>query len=142
MMNKMQRSNRLLLIFGLIFSLVGCVSLGSNATYYMGTTSFQYFTSYHAYMTEINGEGIGGGFGGGMNTSPVKIGSQVITWGETNSKKKHVAKNQVILTKEQLKGKKYLAVHIYPDETVEITISNNWPMPTEKGLSLLGQLRQ
>ncbi|SSO95649.1 Uncharacterised protein [Acinetobacter baumannii] len=87
MMNKTQWSNRLLLIFGLIFSLVGCVSLGPNATYNMGTTSFQYFTSYHAYMTEINGEEIGGGFGGGMNTSPVKIGSQVITWGETNSKK-------------------------------------------------------
>lgn len=142
MMNKMQRWNRLFLIFTFIFSLVGCVSFGLNSTYYMGTTSFQYFNSYHAYMTEINGKEIGGGFGGGMNTSPVKIGSQVITWGETNSKKKHVAKNQVILTKEQLKGKKYLAVHIYPDETVEITISNNWPMPTEKGLSLLDQLRR
>ncbi len=142
MMNKTQWSNRLLLIFGLIFSLVGCVSLGPNATYNMGTTSFQYFTSYHAYMTEINGEEIGGGFGGGMNTSPVKIGSQVITWGETNSKKKHVAKNQVILTKEQLKGKKYLAVHLYPDDTVEITTSNNWPIPTEKGIKWMHDLKK
>ncbi|MBO1279888.1 hypothetical protein [Acinetobacter nosocomialis] len=142
MKNKTQWSNRLFLILCFIFSLVGCVSFGPNSTYYMSTTSFQYFNSYHVYMTEINGEEIGGGFGGGMNTSPVKIGSQVITWGEANSKKKHVAKNQVILTREQLKGKKYLAVHIYPDETVEITISNNWPMPTEKGLSLLDQLRR
>lgn len=75
-------------------------------------------------------------------SSPVKIGSQVITWGETNSKRKHVAKNQIVLTKEQLKGKKYLAVHIYPDETVEITTSNDWPKPTEKGLKLLDQLRK
>ncbi|MFX5100644.1 hypothetical protein ABTB97_21220, partial [Acinetobacter baumannii] len=55
---------------------------------------------------------------------------------------KHTAKNQVTITKEQLKGKKYLAVHLYPDDTVEITISNNWPMPTEKGLSLLDQFRR
>ncbi|EHU1360593.1 TPA: hypothetical protein ACHKB2_001508 [Acinetobacter baumannii] len=132
----------LLLPVSLMLSAAGCAGIGPNATYYMGTTSFQYFTSYHAYMTELNGEEIGGGFGGGMNTSPVKIGSQVITWGETNSKRKHVAKNQVVLTKEQLKGKKYLAVHIYPDETVEITTSNDWPKPTEKGLKLLDQLRK
>ena len=105
MMNKTQWSNRLLLIFSLIFSLVGCVSLGSNATYDMATTSFNYDPSYTSYMVELNGSEIGGGFGGGTNTSSVKIGPQIVTWGETNSKRKHVAKNQVLLTKEQLKGK-------------------------------------
>ncbi|MGQ1137446.1 hypothetical protein ACT43S_01820 [Acinetobacter baumannii] len=134
MMNKTQWSNRLLLIFGLIFSLVGCVSLGSNAIYDMATTSFNYEPSYTSYMVELNGSEIGGGFGGGTNTSSVKIGPQIVTWGETNSKRKHVAKNQVLLTKEQLKGKKYLAVHIYPDDTVEISTSNDWPEPIQKGL--------
>ncbi|MDC4393211.1 hypothetical protein NQ674_18190, partial [Acinetobacter baumannii] len=67
---------------------------------------------------------------------------QVITWGETNSKRKHVAKNQVVLTKEQLKGKKYLAVHLYPDDTVEITTSNNWPDPTEKGMKWMHELKK
>ena len=38
-----------------------------------------------------------------------------------------------ILTKEDLKGVKYLAVHLYPDDTIEITTSNNWPTPTKKG---------
>ncbi|WP_218078809.1 hypothetical protein, partial [Enterobacter sp. IF2SW-P2] len=56
----------LLLPISLMMSAAGCAGIGPNATYYMGTTSFQYFTSYHAYMTELNGEEIGGGFGGGM----------------------------------------------------------------------------
>ena len=121
----------LLLPISLMMSAAGCAGIGPNATYYMGTTSFQYFTSYHAYMTELNGEEIGGGFGGGMNTSPVKIGSKVITWGETNSKRKHVEESNCSY-KRTIKREKYLAVHIYPDETVEITTSNDWPKPTEK----------
>ncbi|AZC06507.1 MULTISPECIES: hypothetical protein [Acinetobacter] len=142
MMNKMQRSNRLFLILGLIFSLVGCVSLGPNATYYMGTTSFNYDPSYNSYMVKMNGSEIGGGFGNATLTSSIKVGEQVITWKNASTGEKHTAKNQVTITKEQLKGKKYLAVHLYPDDTVEITISNNWPMPTEKGLSLLDQFRR
>jgi len=139
MMSKVQRSNRFFLILGLIFSLVGCVSFGPNATYDMGTTSFHYDPSYNIYMLELNDNEIGTG---GINTSPIKIGQQIVTWKDANTGEKHTAKNQVIITKEQLKGKKYLAVHIYPDDTVEITTTNNWPMPTEKGLSILDQLRR
>ncbi|EHU1360594.1 TPA: hypothetical protein ACHKB2_001510 [Acinetobacter baumannii] len=142
MMNKTQWSNRFFLILGLIFSLVGCVSFGPNATYYMGTTSFDYDPSYNSYMLMMNGSEIGGGFGNSIATKPIKVGEQVITWGESNSKKKHTAKNQVIITKEQLKGKKYLAVHLYPDDTVEITTSNNWPDPTEKGMKWMHELKK
>ena len=124
----------LLLPMSLMLSMVGCASFGPNATYYMATTSFKYDPRYTDYMMEVNGSEIGGGFGKVISTNPIKLGEQVITWGESNSKKKHMAKNQVVLTKEQLKGKKYLAVHIYPDDTVEITTSNNWPDPTEKGV--------
>ena len=124
----------LLLPMSLMLSMAGCASFGPNATYYMGTTSFKYDPRYTDYMMEVNGSEIGGGFGKAISTNPIKLGEQVITWGESNSKKKHMAKNQVVLTKEQLKGKKYLAVHIYPDDTVEITTSNNWPDPTEKGM--------
>ncbi|MDC5418136.1 hypothetical protein OHW95_03080 [Acinetobacter baumannii] len=134
MMNKTQWSNRLFLIFGLIFTLVGCVSFGPNATYYMGTTSFNYNPAYTSYMVKLNGSEIGAGFSGGMSTEPVKIGPQIIIWEESASDKIHKAKNQVIITKAQLKGKKYLAVHLYPDDTVEITTSNNWPEPIQKGL--------
>ena len=130
----------LLLPISLIFSAAGCVGIGPNATYYMGTTSFHYDPSYSPYMVKLNGSEIGGG-GGGMNTSPVKIGLQEIRWEESNSYKLHQAKNQVTLTKEDLNGMKYLAVHLYPDDTVEITTSNNWPNATEKGLKWREKIR-
>ena len=131
---------KLILISVIIFALIGCTSIGPNATYYMGTTSFHYDPSYSPYMVKLNGSEIGGG-GGGMNTSPVKIGLQEIRWEESNSYKLHQAQNQVTLTKEDLNGMKYLAVHLYPDDTVEITTSNNWPNPTEKGVKWLNQLK-
>ncbi|WP_436906371.1 hypothetical protein [Acinetobacter johnsonii] len=121
-----------LLPISLVFSAAGCAGIGPNASYYMGTTSFHYDPSYSPYMVKLNGSEIGGG-GGGMNTSPVKIGPQTITWKDAKTGGIHSAKNQVIITKEQLKGKKYLAVHLYPDDSIEITTSNNWPNPTVKG---------
>ena len=130
----------LLLPISLVFSVTGCAGIGPNATYYMGTTSFHYDPSYSPYMVKLNGSEIGGG-GGGMNTSPVKIGLQEIRWEESNSYKLHQAKNQVTLTKEDLNGMKYLAVHLYPDDTVEITTSNNWPNATEKGLKWREKIR-
>ena len=131
----------LLLPISLVFSATGCAGIGPDAIYDMGTTSFHYDPSYNAYMVKLNGYEIGGGFGGGMNTSPVKIGSQEITWEESNSYKLHQAKNQVTLAEEDLNEMKYLAVHLYPDDTVEITTSNNWPNPTEKGVKWLNQLK-
>ena len=122
----------ILLPISLVFSAAGCAGIGPNASYYMGTTSFHYDPSYSPYMVKLNGSEIGGG-GGGMNTSPVKIGPQTITWKDAKTGGIHSAKNQVIITKEQLKGKKYLAVHLYPDDSIEITTSNNWPNPTVKG---------
>ena len=122
-----------LLPISLLLSTVGCAGIGPNATYYMGTVSFNYNPTYASYMVKLNGVEIGGGYGRSINTSPVKLGPQIVTWEESNSDRKHQAKNQVILTKEDLKGMKYLAVHLYPDDTIEITTSNNWPNPTEKG---------
>ena len=123
----------LLLPVTLMFSATGCAGIGGSSNYNMGTTSFLYDPSYKSYMVKINGHEIGGGYGKAINTSPIKLGPQIVTWGESNSNKVHQAKNQVILTKEDLKGVKYLAVHLYPDDTIEITTSNNWPTPTKKG---------
>lgn len=137
----MSLKNFLLLPISLAFSAAGCAGIGPNATYYMGTTSFKYDPTYVSYMVELNNHEIGAGFGGGMNTSPVKIGPQTITWKDAKTGEVHTAKNQVIITKEQLKGMKYLAAHLYPDDTVEITTSNNWPNPTEKGLKWQEKMR-
>ena len=45
----------------------------------------------------------------------------------------HNATNEDSLTKEDINGMKYLAVHLYPDDSIEISTSNNWPNPTVKG---------
>ena len=131
----------LLLPIGLIVSAAGCAGIGPNATYYMGTTSFHYDPSYSPYMVKLNGIEIGGG-GGGMNTSAVKLGPQDIKWKDAKTGEIHTAKNQVTLTKNELKGMKYLAVHLYPDDTVEFTTSNQWPNATEKGLKWQDQMRK
>ena len=122
-----------ILIPVLIFALIGCASIGPNTTYYMATTSFKYDPTYVSYMVELNSHEIGAGFGSGMSTSPVKIGPQIITWRDAKTGQVHNATNEVSLTKEDIKGMKYLAVHLYPDDSIEITTSNNWPNPTVKG---------
>ncbi|EXE36364.1 hypothetical protein KTH76_09555 [Acinetobacter baumannii] len=132
----------LLFPVSLMLSAAGCAGIGPNATYDMATTSFNYDPSYNSYMVKMNGSVIGGGFGNATLTNSIKVGEQVITWEESKSEKIHTAKNQVILTKEQLKGKKYLAAHIYPDDTVEIITSNNWPTPTEKGTGWMQRLEK
>ncbi len=64
--------------------------------------------------------------------------------GQTNIRKQHVAKNIPYLTKEDLKGKSYLAVHLYPDDSVEITLTDSESMPnaTQKGLEWRNKLRK
>ena len=130
----------LLLPISLALSAASCAGIGPNTTYYMGTTSFHYDPSYSPYMVKINGSEVGGG-GGGMYTSPVKVGLQTVTWKDAKTGELHSAKNEVVLTKDQLKDMKYLAAHLYPDDTVEITTSNNWPNQTDRGLEWLNKLK-
>ncbi|MEB6480697.1 hypothetical protein [Acinetobacter vivianii] len=120
--------------------LAGCAGIGPNATYSMGATSFNYDPRYTSYMVTLNDSRIGSGFGSGTNVAPIKVGPQIVTWKDTNTGQLHKSKNKVIITKEQLKGKKYLAAHLYPDDTVEITTSNELPDPADKGLKWRTQL--
>lgn len=123
---------------GLALGLVGC-SAGSSKTYILTTTSFNYDPSYRTYDVLLNEELIGSG---GTKRSAVITGPQYVTWGQTNIRKQHVAKNVPYLTKEDLKGKSYLAVHLYPDDTVEITLTEgrNMPDATKKGLEVRSKL--
>ncbi|MDV2488062.1 hypothetical protein [Acinetobacter johnsonii] len=123
----------ILLPISLVFSAAGCAGIGPNATYYMGTTSANYNPTYNTYDVKLNNHIIGGAIGS-MNTSAVKIGLQDVTWKDAKTGELHKSKNQVILNKNDIKDKKYLVVHLYPDDTIEIITSLNWPVPTEKGL--------
>jgi hypothetical protein len=132
----------MLLPMSLTLGLAGCMGIGSHKTYVLTTTSFSYDPSYRTYEVKVNGEEIGGAFGVGTKRSAVILGPQLITWGEDNSDREHKATNSVNLSKEDLKHKKYLAVHLYPDDSVEITTSNDLPDPTQKGLDWQDQLRK
>lgn len=119
--------------FILFLFTAGCLSIGPNAKYYIGTTSVNYNPNYNTYDVKLNNHIIGGAIGS-MNTTAVKIGLQDVTWKDAKTGELHKAKNQVFLNKKDIKGKKYLVVHLYPDDTIEITTSLNWPVQTEKGL--------
>lgn len=130
---------KIILPVSMALSAIGCA--GAQTTYTMATTSFNYSPHYSDYMLKVNGEEIGGGFGKAISTNKIHTGKQNIVWGETNSKKMHSSTNEIFLKQIDLKNKKYLAAHIYPDDTVEITTSNNLPTPTEKGLKWLNKLK-
>ena len=124
----------------LAVGLVGC-STGSGKTYVLTTTSFGYDPHYRPYIVELNGEEVGGGFGAATKRSAVITGPQYVKWGEGNSYKEHEAINIPQLTKEELKGKSYLAVHLYPDDSVEITLTENLPRANQKGLDWRDKIR-
>lgn len=118
----------------LVLGLVGCSS-GSGKSYVLTTTSYGYDINYSPYIVQVNGEEVGGGFGSATKRSTIISGPQYVKWGEDASKVKHVATNVPFLTKDDLKGKSYLAVHLYPDDSVEITLSSDYsPEVTEKGM--------
>ncbi|UUS65329.1 MULTISPECIES: hypothetical protein [unclassified Acinetobacter] len=129
----------IILPVSLALSTIGCA--GVKTSYMMATTSFNYSPHYSDYMLKVNGEEIGGGFGKAISTNKIHVGKQEIVWGETNSENIHFSKNEIFLNKAELRNKKYLAAHIYPDDTVEIITSNNLPVPTEKGLKWLNKLK-
>lgn len=128
-----------MLPIGLALGVAGC-STGSAKTYVLTTTSYGYNPSYIPYIVELNGEEVGGGLGTATKRSAVIVGPQYIKWGEGNSYKEHKAINVPQLTREDLKGKKYLAVHLYPDDSVEITLSNDLPDATAKGMEWRSKL--
>ena len=131
----------MLLPVSLTLGLAGCIGMGPNKTYVLTTTSFNYDPSYRPYMVKVNGHEVGGGYGSATMRSAVILGPQIITWEEDNSDREHKAINIVHLSKEDLKNKRYLAVHLYPDDSVEITMSNDLPDPTKKGIDWENKLK-
>ncbi|RLL40427.1 hypothetical protein D9K79_14115 [Acinetobacter cumulans] len=137
----MRKFKKMILPVSLTLGLAGCVGIGPNKTYVLTTTSFNYDPSYRPYMVKVNGYEVGGGYGSATMRSAVRLGPQIITWGEDNSKRKHKAINVVNLTKDDLKNKRYLSVHLYPDDSVEIVTAENGPRPTQKGIDWENKLK-
>jgi hypothetical protein len=64
----------------------------------------------------------------------IPLGPQTLTWRDAGSGKNFSVKNPLVLTADQIPANaRYLAVHIYPDETAEFTFAPYLPEPTPKG---------
>ena len=102
----------------------------------------------------VNGRDFGGGAGvNGLNSielgASVKLGHQKVTWrlggpeGMARNGETVNAKNIPVLNAADIpKGVKWLALHIYPDDTVEFTFSKGTPgeHTTERGLIAIKNL--
>lgn len=93
----------------------------------------------------IGGQDIGldggqphGGPGGLMTGVPMRLGPQTVTWrlggpkGMVGNGDTVTAINRPLLTTDMTKHR-YLGVHIYPDNTVELVPDDGWPDQTERG---------
>ena len=93
----------------------------------------------------INGEYAGGSFGkfgpggtGGKTVSgvPIQLGTQEIKWALSGGE--HQPRlGEIIVRKAELKAlprdHRFLAIYIYPDETVEVATSVHYPEDSKKG---------
>ena len=65
-------------------------------------------------------------------------GPQTLTWRDAGTGVTTTAKNPLYIREEDMpKGVRYLCIHIYPDETVELTFTVGRPVPTARGAIIL-----
>ncbi len=83
----------------------------------------------------LNGIEIGSG-GALMTGVPIKLGPQVLSWRDAETGVTTKARNtpEVKSVDSQFR---YLGVHIYPDNTVEVIPERFWPDKTERGEAII-----
>lgn len=89
--------------------------------------------------------GVANVYGGGgiMTGVTIPFGPQTLTWRDGASGKTFSVKNSLVLTKDQISPKAgYLGVHIYPDNTAELTVSEYIPETTPRGKKILDEVRK
>ena len=94
------------------------------------------------FEIKLNGVEVGLGGGGLMTGVAVPLGPQVVTWrldgpkGMPGNGETVQAVNQPVLVRPDPKFR-YLGVHIYPDNTVELIPEEFWPQRTARGETIL-----
>lgn len=94
------------------------------------------------FAVKLNGVEVGAGGGSVVTGVAVPLGPQVVTWrldgpkGMSGNGDTVSAANQPILT-FPAPEMRYLGVHIYPDDTVEVVLEEFWPERTDRGEALL-----
>lgn len=102
----------------------------------------------------LNGIDIGGanayGGGGGILTGvTIPFGAQKLTWrldgpeGMPGNGETVVVKNSLFINEDQVPPKsRYIGVHIYPDDTAELTFSQYIPERSIRGEEILSQVKK
>ncbi|MFP6562716.1 hypothetical protein WJ542_31105 [Paraburkholderia sp. B3] len=84
--------------------------------------------------SEIGGAGAYGGGGGVMTGVTIPLGKQTLSWRWADTGDTVAVENGLSLTADQISDDdRYLGVHIYPDNTAELTLSQYLPEATPKG---------
>ena len=74
---------------------------------------------------------------------PIPLGQQTLTWrlggprGMPRNGETIVARNSLVIAADQISpDTRYMAIHIYPDETAEFTFAQHIPEPTARGAEI------
>lgn len=95
--------------------------------------------------------GVANAYGGGgiMTGVSIPFGPQTLSWrldgpkGTPHNGETVVVRNSLTLTKDQIPSKaEYLGVHIYPDGTAELAISQYIPEVSPRGQKILDEVRK
>lgn len=142
-----------LVALSLFYPLAACGkgNLFMEKEVFMDVVVFNY-TSRPIFEVLLNHRIDGGGpaYGGGRNAIvvgvPIPLGPQTLTWrlggprGMAHNGETVTVKNSLTLTREQIPSDAaYLAIHIYPDSTAELTFDHYLPSPTPRGQQILNE---
>lgn len=140
-----RRSTLVKLGAGLLIPLAACGKGVKTMQKYI-VLDVEMFSNLDRPISEImfNGEDLGvmNSYGGTGLITGVRIpfGVQTLTWtlggpeGTPQNGENVKIKNTLVISPEQIpKGTKYLGLHLYPDDTAEVTFSETMPERTERG---------
>ena len=102
------------------------------------------YTNRTIFYINLNGRtsalapAYGGGNGTQIDVAFDLGGPQTLKWRDAGTGVTTTAKNPLYIREEDMpKGVRYLCIHIYPDETAELTFTVHLPPPTPRGAAIL-----
>ncbi|WP_394777240.1 hypothetical protein [Undibacterium sp.] len=137
--------------WGLMMPLVGC-GKGMQKETVLNVVMYSYLDRpIHNIIFNGTGLGITNSYGGTGTIAGVRIpfGVQVLKWtlggpeGMARNGEKMTVKNQLVISPEQIPaGTRYLGLHLYPDDTAEITFNESIPDTTARSNKILAAKKE
>ena len=128
--------------------LLGCAAGGAKEKKMVELSYVKYnYTDRVIFDIFLNGHGggVAPAYGGGNSVSLFTTfelgGPQTLTWRDAGTGDTFTAKNPLFIREEDIpKSEKHasqIAIHIYPDQTAELTFAIGTPPPTPRGAAIL-----